>query len=74
MGDPAPSIPVPLREGEADLPLDLGAAIRLTYEQSRYDVELEYRGEPDPPLVAADALWADALPGRPSRPSGLRLE
>jgi len=66
--DPAPVLPIPLREGDPDVSLDLGEAIRLTYEQSRYDVELDYRGEPAPPLSQEDAAWADAL----LRAAGLR--
>jgi hypothetical protein len=59
---------LPLREGEADVALDLQALIDLCYANGRYENDLDYRSEPSPPLDAPDAAWADAL----LREKGLR--
>ncbi len=58
--DRLPIVAVPLRPGDPEIPLDLQAAVDRVYELGRYD-DLDYRREPDPPLEAADAVWADAL-------------
>ena len=55
-----PVIPIPLRQTDADVPLDLQALIDLCYEHGRYD-DTDYRAEPQPPLDPADAEWADQL-------------
>ncbi|MBI5367034.1 MAG: DUF4058 family protein [Planctomycetes bacterium] len=61
--DAAPVIPVPLREGEPEVRLDLGEAIRSTYDRSGYDVLLNYRGPAEPPLAPEAEAWAKGLPG-----------
>jgi len=55
-----PVIPIPLRQTDADLPLDLQALIDLCYEHGRYE-DTDYRAEPVPPLEPEDAAWADQL-------------
>jgi hypothetical protein len=55
-----PSIQIPLREGDADVALDLQALIDRCYRHSRYD-DLDYTRVPQPSLDASDARWADAL-------------
>ncbi|GAB4425810.1 MAG: DUF4058 family protein [Chloroflexi bacterium OHK40] len=58
---PMTRIPVPLRYPDADVPLDLGAAIRISYQRARYDLEIDYRADPPPPpLSPDDAAWLDA--------------
>jgi hypothetical protein len=56
-----PVINVPLREADADVRLDLQLLIDLCYRNGGYDDDVDYRGEPDPPLDSADARWADML-------------
>ncbi len=59
-----PKVRVPLRQTDADVPLDLQALIELCYANGRYD-DLDYRADPNPPLAPQDAAWADAwLRGR----------
>ena len=53
-----PVIPIPLRQTDADVPLDLQALIDLCYQNGRYD-DLDYRSEPYPPLDPPDAAWVD---------------
>ncbi|HID61191.1 MAG TPA: DUF4058 family protein, partial [Anaerolineae bacterium] len=59
--DPLPTVPVPLLKPDADVPLDLQAALTKVYEQAGYDLRIDYTTEPVPPLSAEDAAWADAL-------------
>ena len=65
--DPLPAITVPLRERDADVPLDLQALIDRVDSGGRYD-DIDYRTDPLPPLHEKDAAWADAL----LRAAGLR--
>jgi hypothetical protein len=55
-----PVISVPLRESDADAPLDLQALIEQAYRNGRYD-DLNYGTDPEPPLNADDAAWADEI-------------
>lgn len=65
--DRLPVIPVPLREGEPDVTLDLQPLIEQAYRKGRYD-RIKYNVEPEPPLAPEDAAWADSL----LREKGLR--
>jgi hypothetical protein len=56
-----PIIGIPLREPDSDVPLDLGAVLRAGYDRAAYDLSIDYRQQPDPPLQGADAAWADRL-------------
>lgn len=56
-----PAIRIPLRPTDPDVPLDLQALIDQCYRNGGYDEDLDYEAEPDPPLDATDASWADAL-------------
>jgi len=57
---PLPTIQIPLRETDADVPLDLQALVNQCYQNGRYD-DLDYRAEPVPPLAPSDNAWADEL-------------
>jgi hypothetical protein len=41
--------------------LDLGQALRTTYERARYDLRVDYHKPLVPPLSAADAAWVASL-------------
>ena len=58
--EPLPTIRVPLRETDPDVPLNLQALIDRCYHNGRYD-DIDYRTEPNPPLVPEDAAWAAEL-------------
>ena len=62
-----PVVPIPLREYDDEIFLDLQAMIDMVYENGRYD-HSDYGQELDPPLSKADAKWANAL----LREKGLR--
>jgi Protein of unknown function (DUF4058) len=57
---PLPTIPIPLLPLDPPVPLDLGQALRTAYERARYDLRVDYRRPPVPPLSPADAAWAAA--------------
>jgi hypothetical protein len=63
-----PVIKVPLRQTDADVPLDLQALIEQCYRNGGYEDDIEYRADPDPPLEKQEARWADTL----LRQAGLR--
>lgn len=56
-----PIIKLPLRETDADLPLDLQASFDQCYRNGRYDQDIDYKSEPDPPLSPDDASWSEEL-------------
>jgi hypothetical protein len=64
--DSIPPVPVPLRKGEDEPTVDLGAVLGALYERACYDLRIDYRRPAEPPLVADDAAWAEArVAGRP---------
>jgi Protein of unknown function (DUF4058) len=63
-----PAVPIPLKPGDPDARLDLQALIDQTYDRAGYDLEIDYKKEPDPPLSADMAAWAGQL----LRSKGLR--
>jgi len=58
---PLPTIPIPLLPPDPPVPLDMGQALRTAYERARYDLRVDYRKPPVPPLSPVDAAWAEAL-------------
>lgn len=56
--DPLPCIPVPLREGEPEVPLDLQYAFNHVYDGGPYARgAVDYSGLPDPPVRPELADW-----------------
>lgn len=57
-----PTIAIPLRAGDPDIPLDLGAVFTAIYDKAGYDLSLDYSLPPPPPaLDAATQNWIDEL-------------
>lgn len=56
--DKLPTIGIPLRGTDPDVPLDLSAVLDEVYDGGAYDLSIEYAQPPDPPLQPADARWA----------------
>ncbi|MFQ5734466.1 MAG: DUF4058 family protein [Planctomycetaceae bacterium] len=56
-----PAVPVPLRNREESVPLDLQAILNQAYENGDYEMTVDYKTSPDPPLIPDDANWADEL-------------
>jgi hypothetical protein len=55
-----PTILVPLRPADTDVPLDLQALIDQCYRNGGYD-DIDYASAPQPPLAPPDARWASRL-------------
>ncbi|MGH7199120.1 MAG: DUF4058 family protein, partial [Planctomycetaceae bacterium] len=55
-----PGIRIPLRETDRDVLLNLQALIDQCYAGGAYD-DIDYTADPNPPLSAEDAAWADVL-------------
>jgi hypothetical protein len=56
-----PVISIPLRGKDPEVPLDLGAVFRSVYDRAAYEVSVDYRKDPQPPLEGDDAKWAREL-------------
>jgi len=56
-----PVISIPLKEGDADVELDLQAVLITAYERAAYDLEIDYRSEPKPPIEPEYAQWVQEL-------------
>lgn len=56
-----PVIGIPLRGKDPDAPLDLGAVLSAAYDHAGYDLTIDYRRDPVPPLSREDADWATKL-------------
>jgi Protein of unknown function (DUF4058) len=58
---PLPAIPIPLRQKDEDIQLNLQAVLEQAYRKGRYFLTINYTEPPDPPLTAGDAKWGRAL-------------
>jgi hypothetical protein len=64
MADKLPTIAVPLRAPDPDVPLDLGAILAAVYDLAAYDLSVDYTQEPPPPpLDEETAGWLKRLLG-----------
>ncbi|MCB0065303.1 MAG: DUF4058 family protein [Caldilineaceae bacterium] len=54
--DPLPVVPVPLRQPDADVNLDLGLALQTIYDRAAYDLSIDYTETPPPPALTAEEL------------------
>lgn len=60
--DPLPCIPVPLREGEDEVLLDVQFVFQQAYDSGPYTRgAVDYTRPPEPPLSSEDAAWAQQL-------------
>jgi hypothetical protein len=58
--EPLPCIPVPLREGQDEVPLDLQFVFQRAYDSGPYRRgAVDYTCPPEPPLPDELATWAD---------------
>jgi hypothetical protein len=55
--DPLPTIPIPLRQGDPDVPLDLQAAFSTVYDRARYHLSLDYTRPLRPRFPESDRDW-----------------
>ena len=61
--DPLPRIPIPLKRGDDDAPLDLQATVAEVYDRVGFDLTLDYSAEPPVPFSPDQREWARSLPG-----------
>lgn len=54
---PLPTLPIPLKAPDPDLPLDLRAVFDVTYERGRYARSVNYREPPSVPLSPETLRW-----------------
>lgn len=59
LDEPLPTIPIPLRMVERQVPLDLQKAFTDAYDLGGYDLSCDYRRAPDITLDSEQAAWAD---------------
>ena len=58
LGDPLPTVPVPLLPGDADVHLDLQAALTNVYDLLGYRYALNYAElPPSPPFTERELAW-----------------
>ena len=60
---PIPDIPIPLQPGEAEPILSLNRLLHALYDQGSYDLMIDYRQLPVPPLSEQDQVWAEGFMG-----------
>lgn len=63
-----PKFLLPLQPGDTEPLVDLQSLLVEVYDQARFDMAIDYRREPVPPLKEEDRIWADAV----LREQGLR--
>jgi hypothetical protein len=57
VSDSLPVIPVPLLAPDPDVPVDMGRAVQIVYEASRYAARIDYGKPPLPPLRKDMEAW-----------------
>ena len=55
LAEPLPVVPVPLRSPDADVLLNLAAALATIYDRAAYDLSIQYTQPPPPPPLSAEA-------------------
>jgi Protein of unknown function (DUF4058) len=65
---PLPCLPVPLRDPDPDLLIDLGAVFTTAYDRGRFGRRLNYRGTLPTHLRAEDRKWVEALLANKEQP------
>lgn len=58
---PLPTIGIPLRGKDPDIPLDLAKVFGEAYDHGAYDLSINYGQEPMTPFSKADKTWAHQL-------------
>ncbi|HET7090212.1 MAG TPA: DUF4058 family protein, partial [Anaerolineae bacterium] len=62
--DRLPTVPVPLRDPDPDVPLALSPALAAIYDEAAYELSVDYSQSPPlPALSSEDATWLKVLVG-----------
>ncbi|MGH7128096.1 MAG: DUF4058 family protein, partial [Planctomycetaceae bacterium] len=59
LADPLPTVAVPLRSGDEDVPLNLQQILDSVYDRAAYQMEIDYHRGPTPPLSPSLSEWVD---------------
>ncbi len=59
--DVLPEVPVPLVSDVPDVPLDLEAALSMTYDRAAYAGSLDYTADVEPPLTVPELQWVRSI-------------
>jgi hypothetical protein len=65
LGDPLPTVPVPLLQGDGEVPLDLQAAFASVYDTFHYELTIDYTRPPEVQLRPDEAQWVRKALGIP---------
>lgn len=57
--EPIPIFRIPLRPGDSEPEVDVGAILRDLYERAAYDLSIDYGTDATPPLGEGERMWAD---------------
>ncbi len=68
--DPLPTIPIPLKAPDPDIPLDLAPIFATVYERARLGRSIDYAAPLRLPLSQEDRAWAEALARSAASPNG----
>ena len=68
MREPVPDFVLPLGKGSEGVQIDLNQVLSAIYAHGTYEMFIDYRQDPEPPLSNADRAWLDQL----LREKGLR--
>lgn len=58
---PIPEFSLPLQPGDEEPQVNLNRLLHDLYDRAGYDLRIDYRDEPHPPLEGEDRQWADEL-------------
>jgi hypothetical protein len=58
---PIPDVPIPLLSADVEPILNLNAVLHSLMDRARYDLSIDYRQPPQPPLRPEDESWADDI-------------
>jgi hypothetical protein len=72
LASPLPTMKIPLREHDQDVPLNLQTLLDQCYAKGGYDDDIDYAQDLVPPLSPADAKWIDHLLCEAGRRTGRR--
>jgi len=62
LSDLLPVVPVPLRDPDPDVPLELGPALATIYDEAAYELSADYRQPPPPPPLSTEEVgWVKEI-------------
>jgi hypothetical protein len=56
-----PTFRLPLLPGDEEPEVELGRILHELYDRAGFDLRIDYKQEPEPPLVGEDKMWVDGL-------------